>query len=209
MTEDEIAPKKRPRRGLGAVAVLILAATAAALGGVVPFDPYAPYAFLIGEWDVSAQVGGPPVAGALFRWGPGRSYIWYVGSLFTGGAQRPHFEGMLLWNGVHRNLDMLLALDLEGGRIQEQGVMSVEFDGTVVREITAFYSEGAQPIGQPVAGPGGVTARFRQTFKSMGRDRILTTVLRESERGWTATFPGSDHLVMTRRSRGKPERSEK
>ena len=39
---------------------------------------------------------------------------------------------------------MLLALDLNGGRVQEQGTVYVESDGTVVRDITAYYSEGAR-----------------------------------------------------------------
>jgi hypothetical protein len=35
--------------------------------------------------------------------------------------------------------------DLAGGRVQEQGTVSVQPDGTVLREITAFYSPGAGP----------------------------------------------------------------
>ena len=165
-------------------------------------SPYAPYRFLIGTWDVAPEGGGAPLARALFRWGPNQSYIWYGGSLLVKGVEVPHFEGLLLWNGVRKNLDMLLALDLEGGRVQEQGVVSIEPDGTVVREITAFYSEGEQPIGQPVAGTGGAKARFRQTFQAAGPDRIRTTVMRELGKGWVATFPGSDRLVMTRQPKG-------
>jgi hypothetical protein len=103
------------------------------------------------------------------------------------GVAQPHFEGILVWNGVRRNLDMLLSLDLNGGRIQEQGTISIAPDGTVTREVTAYYSEGVQPIGQ------------RQTFKSAGRDRIITSVMREAKGGWVATFPGSERLVMTRK----------
>jgi len=177
-------------------------AALAALSSAARADVYAPYAFLVGDWDIAPESGGPPVAAAELRWGPGRSYIWYVGSIVLDGKPQPHFEGMLLWNGVHKNLDMLLALDLHGGRAQEQGTVFVEKDGTVVREITALYSEGVQPLGQPAAGPAGATARFRQTFKAAGPDRILTAVLRESPHGWVATFPGSDRLVMKRRSKG-------
>jgi K+-transporting ATPase ATPase B chain len=62
-------------------------------------------------------------------------------------------------------------------------------DGTVVRDITAVYSEGARAIGQPTAvGSRGATARFRQTFKAAGPDRILTTVMRETGGGWLATL---------------------
>jgi hypothetical protein len=129
--------------------------------------------------------------------------MWYSASLLMGGAERPHFEGMLMWNGVRRNLDMLLSLDLEGGRVQEQGTVSIAPDGTVVRDITAYYSEGVGMIttGRR-AGPEGATARFRQTFKAQSADRVLTALLRESGDAWVPTFPGSDHLVMIRRAKG-------
>ena len=81
-------------------------------------------------------------------------------------------------------------------------MVSVAPDGTVVRDVTAYYSEGLRPIGQLPAGPRGATARFRQTFKAAGPDRVLTAVMREDGRRWVATFPGSDHLVMTRRPKG-------
>jgi hypothetical protein len=156
--------------------------------------PYAPYAFLIGRWDVAPEGGGFAVARSSFRWGPKQSYIWYATSLLAGDQEQPHFEGMLLWNPVRKNLDMLLALDLEGGgRVQEQGSISIRADGTVGREITA-YSAGTGKDGAP-----GTTSRFRQTFKPTGPDRILTNVMRKSAQGWVATFPGSDRLVMTRR----------
>ena len=188
-------------RKLIGVAFALLLGGKEASGGETP-NPYAPYRFLIGKWDIAPESGGAPIARALFRWGPNQSYIWYGGSLLVKGVEVPHFEGLLLWNGVRKNLDMLLALDLDGGLVQEQGVMSIQSDGTVVREITAFYSEGEQPIGQPVAGAGGAKARFRQTFKKAGPDRIRTSVMRESGKGWVATFPGSDRLVMTRQPKG-------
>jgi len=162
-------------------------------------NQWAPYEFLIGEWNIAAESGGPPVAAARFRWGPNRSYIWYAGSLMLEGVERPHFEGLLVWNGIHRNLDMLLSMDLDGGLVQEQGTVHVEPDGTVVREITATYSEGSNPIGGSRVGPAGATAGFRQTFKAAGSDRVLTAALRRTGRSWTATFPGSDRLVMTRK----------
>jgi hypothetical protein len=40
---------------------------------------------------------------------------------------------------------------------------------------------------------------FRQTFKAIEPGKILTTVMRQSDHGWVATFPGSDHMIMTRR----------
>jgi len=176
------------------------ASTAFGATGKEP-SPWAPYEFLIGAWDVSSRAGGPPVAAARFRWGPNRAYIWYAGSLMLDGVERPHFEGLLVWNGVRRNLDMLVSMDLEHGLVQEQGVVRVEPDGTVVREITATYAEGTQPIGRPKVGSEGATAHFRQTFRPSGPDRVLTEVLRQTDRGWTATFPGSDELVMTRKTK--------
>jgi len=104
-----------------------------------------------------------------------------------------------MWNGVHKNLDMLLSMDLRSGLVQEHGTLSIEPDGTVVRNVTGVYSEGAQPLGLPVAGPSGLMARSRQTFKAAGPNKIFTSVMRQSEQGWVSTFPGSDHLVMTRR----------
>jgi hypothetical protein len=186
---------------IGGAFALLLLAGGAARADAPANSPYAPYRFLIGTWDVAPEAGGAPMARALFRWGPNHSCIWYSGSLLVKGVEVPHFERLLPWNGVRKNLDMLLALDLDGGRVQEQGVVSIEADGTVVRHITAFYSEGEQPIGQPVAGAGGAKARFRQTFQAAGPDRIRTTVMRELGKGWVATFPGSDHLVMIRRSK--------
>jgi hypothetical protein len=165
-------------------------------------NPWERYEFLIGKWTVSPTAGGSPVATAQFRWGPNRSYIWYAGSLILDGVERPHFEGLLVWNGVEHHLDMLLSMDLERGLVQEQGSLHAEADGTVVREITATYAEGSRPIGGPPAGRAGASAHFRQTFKPDGPDRVMTSVLRQTEKGWTATFPGSDRLVMTRKDKG-------
>lgn len=175
--------------------LLAFLAIAFLAGATAPADPYGPYSFLIGEWNVVAAGGGPALGIARLKWGPNRSYIWYSVSLFENGSERPHFEGLLVWNGVQKNLDMLLAMDLEHGLIQEKGVVVVEPDGTVVREITAAYSEGVRPAS------GAATARFRQTFKAAGPDRILTQALREGPHGWVATFPGSDQLAMTRRGK--------
>ena len=185
-----------------------LLAVSAIAFGQAPSDPYGPYKFLIGEWDVVAEGGGPAAGIARLKWGPNKSYIWYSMSLLDNatGAERPHFEGILVWNGVQKNLDMLLSMDLEHGLVQEKGVVTVEPDGTVVREITASYSAGVRAMGghgapDSQSGSSGVTAKFRQTFKAAGPDRILTRALRESPQGWIATFPGSDRLAMTRREK--------
>ena len=160
---------------------------------------YAPYAFLIGEWNLTPEGGGPALGVTRFRWGPNRSYIWYSQSFLEGDEERPHFEGLLVWNGERKNVDMLLVADLDRGLVQERGTLAVLPDGTVVRAITATYAEGAAPMGGKPAGPAGATARFRQTFRRESDDRVSTRVLRENAGGWMATFPGSDRLVMTRR----------
>jgi len=186
------APPLRPIHKLLFLSFLaaLLMVSAIAFGETAN-DPYGPYKFLIGEWDVVPEGGGPAAGIARLKWGPNKSYIWYSMSLLDSatGTERPHFEGILVWNGVQKNLDMLLSMDLEHGLIQEKGVVTAEPDGTVVREITASYSQS------------GATARFRQTFKAAGPDRILTRALRESPNGWIATFPGSDRLAMSRRTK--------
>lgn len=189
------------RLALSAVVVLMSASIANTRAAHAAESVYAPYAFLVGEWQIRPAGSEVPQAVTRFKWGPRQSYLLLETSLIIDGKEQPHFEGMLMWNGVRKNLDMLLALDLQGGRVQEQGVVFVEPDGTVVRDITAYYSEGVHRMGDTQrVGPEGATAKFRQTFKSIGPDAILTTLMRQSERGWVATFPGSDRSVMTRRA---------
>jgi hypothetical protein len=162
---------------------------------------YAPYEFLIGEWDVystgiTASHGTPNLI-MRFKWGTNKSFIWFTTSLLRDGKEDPHFEGMLMWNGVHKNLDMLLALDLNGGRAQEQGDFIIEPDGTVVRRITMYSTESTNKDGKVI--PAG-TATFRQTFKQQDANTLVTTVMREQKDGtWIASFPGSEKLLMRRR----------
>ena len=147
-------------------------------------SPYAPYRFLIGEWDVAPADGGATAAIARFRWGPGESYIWFSVAMPAGGGEEPHLEGMLVFNGARKDLDMLLVVDPLGSRAQEQGRLHVDADGGLVREITLIDAAGR-------------STRFRQTFRRDGERRILTSTLRQAGEGWVATFPGSDRLVMT------------
>ena len=147
---------------------------------------YAPYRFLVGEWNVSPADGGPAAGIVRFRWGPNESYLWLAVATLANGREEPHLEGMLMWNGARKDLDMLVALDLNGGRAQEQGRLYVDRDGTVVREITLIDAKGA-------------SARFRQTFTRESERRVLTSVMRQQGEAWVATFPGSDRLVMTPR----------
>jgi hypothetical protein len=162
---------------------------------------YAPYEFLIGEWEVVSpgleKSHGTPMAITTFKWGTNQSYIWFATSLVQNGKLEPHFEGMLMWNGVHQNLDMLVALDLNGGRAQEQGDFIIEPDGTVVRRITLYSSATTAADGKHV--PAG-TGTFRQTFKQQDANTLITTVMRQQKDGsWVASFPGSERLIMRRR----------
>src|SRR5688500_13795931 len=154
-----------------------------------PATPYAPFETLLGEWDVAPE-GGQPMAVERFRWGLGGSYIWYGVSLLGPQGEQPHFEGMLVWNGVERTLDTLVSLHSPGGVVLERGTLAVTPNGTFVRDITAYYSEGAGVPGGEEAGPGGATVRFRQTFRTMAPGRMLTSTLCESKEGWVPTFPG-------------------
>jgi hypothetical protein len=147
---------------------------------------YAPYAFLIGEWD-TAVPGAPPAFQQSFSWRAQGTYVWFAVHLSgNGGGQRLHQEGMMTWNAASKNLDFLFVHE-PGSRGQERGVVRVEADGTVVRETTLTDGDGA-------------LGYFRQTWRKTGPATAVTSLLRRNADGtWTANFPGSDKLVMTRR----------
>lgn len=158
-----------------------------ALAAPVPVPAhYAPYAALVGEWDVVSRPGDAPFAVARFRWGPGRSYLWHSIAMMDAGREVPHLEGLLVWNGATRKLDLLFALDLQGGSVQEQGTMSAEPDGEIVRAHVAIDGAGRREA-------------FRQTYRVEAPGRIATSILRQSASGWVATFPGSDRMLLIRR----------
>lgn len=164
-----------------------------------PANVYAPYEVLIGDWDVMSP-GKPPSIAMHFKWAGGpRGYILFNTSLLQGEHEETHFEGILIWNELNKNLDMLLSLDPTSGRTQEKGTVRVEPDGTIVREIVATGPQAVRGAdGKPIAGH----ANFRQTFKVVGPNEIRTKVMRETKDGWVPTFPGSDDLVMRRRTGG-------
>lgn len=157
-----------------------------------------PFAFLIGEWDVHEE-GASAAAITTASWGAGETSIRLQTDLVQGGQREIHFEGMLVWNPIRREFDMLLNLDPEGGRVQERGRVFVAADGTVTRDIVAAYAPGTlAPNGERVAAPGAEFV-FRQTYRKVSDDRIQTSMMRQTSAGWVATFPGSEEMVMTRR----------
>ena len=182
------------------VTICLAISFSGALQGQEHSNVYSPFEFLIGEWDIKSADSDTVMAVQRVRWGPNRSYMWYSVALMSDGREEPHLEGMLIWNGVHKNLDMLFAIDLQSGRSQEQGTMSVEKKGELVREITAVHSEGVPTSSGKAVGPEGATRQFRQTYKRLNTDKIETSVMRKTDQGWVASFPGSDKWMMTRRS---------
>ena len=122
--------RRDPARFCAILAIFV----AGAMAGIAraessPPAHYEPYAFLVGDWDVAPQ-GTPPGIVARFRWGPGQSYLWHSVAMLDERGEHPHFEGMFAWNGVSRSLDMLIVVDLAGGRVLERGTLSVQPDGS-------------------------------------------------------------------------------
>lgn len=149
-------------------------------------NPYAPYAFLIGEWESDEQMGAFV---QRFRWGPNNSYIQFSISLTgaPGVAEHLHFEGIAIYNGANRNLDFLVAIE-PGSFGQEHGTLHIEPDGLVVREVTLVSANGR-------------TEHFRQTFRSTGANTAATSLVRQAADGsWAPNFPGSDNIAMRRRT---------
>src|SRR5262249_22739726 len=131
-------------------------------------NPYAGYAFLIGEWDTPQAAGGIHQS---LSWGPSNSYIWYrVYNRENGGAEE-HLdqEGIMTFNARDNDLDFLFVHE-PSSLGQEQGRVHVEADGSVVRETTA------------IAGDGTVT-RFRQTWRSTGANTAVTSLMRQNADG--------------------------
>lgn len=145
-------------------------------------DPYAPYAFLIGEWDTPGGIR------QSLRWGPRQSYIWYAVYVRPPGAaeEELHQEGLMTFNAKEKDLDFLFVHD-PGSFNQEQGTVRVDADGSIVRETTAIYADGT-------------VTHFRQTWRRTGANTAVTSLLRQAADGrWVANFPGSDRMEMTRR----------
>jgi hypothetical protein len=145
---------------------------------------YAPYAYLIGNWDIAVPAG--QTLRETFRWGPRQSYIFFSTLMSQGGQpESVHFEGMAVWNGATNRLDYVFVLEPGSGG-QERGEIYVQADGLIVRDVTLTDRNGR-------------SGRFRQTFQRTGVDSAITSVMRQTATGWEPTFPGGERLVMTRR----------
>nr|WP_295662121.1 hypothetical protein [Polymorphobacter sp.] len=181
---------------LAAVLALATAGPVAAheirVGQTAASDPYAPYSFLVGDWNVGDASGGAAFVTLRFQWAHDKAYLKYGAYI----GQEPHFEGVMMWNGAHHNLDALVAMDMEHGLVQERGSVSI-IDGAAVRDSLATYSEGVS-AGGPLAGPGGATSRTRQTMRPIDADHIALSFEIETPSGWKPAMPGGDHLLMTR-----------
>ena len=175
----------------GSVAALTDSAQAAPpVGQNGAATPYAPYAFLIGDWD-TVPADGKYVAAIrqTLRWGPLNTYISY--SAFTrapGDAQeRLHAEGLMTYNAQHKTLDFLFAHE-PGTFGEEEGTVHLEPDGSVVRESTEVEKDGS-------------LSHSRQVIRQTGPNTAVTSLMELRPDGtWAPAFPGSDHLVMVRRA---------
>ncbi len=148
-------------------------------------SPYVPYEFLIGNW-YSPLPGSNLTIRQQFKWGPAKSYISYATYMAEPGKpEHLHFEGIMVWNGKSKALDFLFAVEPPSG-VEEKGTVKAEADGTIIRDVEMTDAKGA-------------VSHFRQTFRSTGANSAVTSLLRQTDKGWTATMPGSEELNMTRR----------
>jgi hypothetical protein len=150
-------------------------------------NPYAPYTFLIGDWDTPTQ----ELEGRIrqtFTWGPSNSYIDYA--VHTRGSgqttEQLHQDGMMIFNAAANTLEFLFVHE-PGSLGLEKGTLHAEADGSIVRETTAVESDGT-------------INHFRQTWRRTGPNTAVTTLMRQNADGtWAPNFTGADNLVMTRR----------
>jgi len=150
--------------------------------------PYKPYEFLIGDW-YSKLAGQDITIHQQFKWGPGRSYIIYASYVAPAGKpEQLHFEGMMVWNGQSKALDFLFALQ-PGSGAQEKGTVTVQADGSVVRDVQMTDDDGDRD-------------HFRQTFRMLDGGKVVTGIMEETPGGWKSSPPGD--VVMKRAASGRP-----
>ena len=150
-------------------------------------DRYAPYAFLIGDWDSNVPLSRPFAIVQSYHWGAQHAFIEASASVrHPGQADDLHFSGILTWNQARQNLDFLFMHEPGTGG-QEAGSVHVDADGAIVREIT-------ETTGQ------GVVRHGRQTFRRISDGRLVTSMTHQNADGsWAPNFPGADNVVMVRR----------
>ena len=61
-------------------------------------------------------------------------------------SEEPHLEDTLVGNGARKNGDLLFVIDLKGGGVHEQGMMSRERDETLVRHLPVAHRSCVEPI---------------------------------------------------------------
>ena len=152
--------------------------------------PYAPYEFLIGDW-YSKLASQSVVIHQQFKWGPGKSYITYASYLvLPGKPEQLHFEGMMVWDGKSKALDFLFALQ-PGSGAQEKGTVTVQADGTIVRDIAMTASDADLD-------------HFRQTFRKIPGGKVITSMMEETVKGWKLDAPGE---IVMEKARASAERT--
>ena len=171
-------------------AACLVASTAADAHEVTPSHfletdkPYAPYEFLIGDW-YSKIPGQPMTIHQRFSWGPDKAYIIYSTYLvMPGKPEQLHFEGMMAWNGKAKALDFLFAVEPPSGA-EEKGTISLQPDGSVLREVEMTESSGKGE-------------RYRQIFRKGEGGTVVTTLSEQTDKGWKVQPPGD--LVMERQA---------
>jgi hypothetical protein len=91
---------------------------------------------------------------------------------------------MAVWNGKTKNLDYVVTSEPGSGG-QELGTIHAEADGSVVREVVLTRADGGQ-------------AQFRQRFWQTADGKVMTSLMRKTDKGWEPNFPGSEKILMTR-----------
>lgn len=187
------------RFALAPALAALTAAPAVANHAEAKVKEFAPYAFLIGEWDIHEE-GAPPSAVHRAMWSGGGTSIRLETDMLVNGKQVPHYEGILVWNPRRGDFDMLINLDPVGAKAQERGRVWVDHrDNSAVRDVVASYAAAVRGPDGKTVGPVGAEFVFQQRFKPIDKDRIETSMMRKTATGWVATFPGSESILMTRR----------
>lgn len=161
---------------------VLLAAPAAAQqqSAAAAASPYAPYDWLIGDWQSEGGLR------ELITYGTKQSYLRFQAFFPTKEEpQHLHFEGIALWNAKTKRLDYLFAVE-PGSGVQENGTYRVEAEGTIIREVELIDASGK-------------AGTFRQTFRRTGTNTAITSVMRQTATGWEPTFPGGERIELTRR----------